>query len=219
MNKALKTKYITEATLSALTDSVNKVISNLQKEDCTIKDVKYQILNNNLLGCIAFILYEEPYIKELTEVKSQLDSIEDKKIKCIRWKPILGQHYFYLDDEGAIVDSMWHNTVSDLFRFNTGNCFETRQETKEYKENLLTKQALKDLALELNNGVEIDWNNFKQEKSYIYLDFDCKYNLNASHTRWFKELGSIYCLNKDFLTIAIERIGEEKLIKLIKSGV
>lgn len=60
MNKALKTKYIIEATLNTLTDSVNKAISNLQKEDCIIKDVKYQILNNNLLGCIAFILYEEP---------------------------------------------------------------------------------------------------------------------------------------------------------------
>lgn len=100
--------------------------------------------------------------------------------------------------------------------FNTGNCFKSEQEAEEYKENLLTKQQLKDLALELNNGVEIDWENENQKK--YYLEYGC-YSLDYDITYSYINLGQIYCLNEDFLKIAKDRIGEEKIIKLIKSGV
>lgn len=155
--------------------------------------------------------------KQLVELKEQVNSIEDKEVKKgVRQMPKKYESYYYVDSDGHIYSADWIGNNDDLFRFNTGNCFKTKQEAEEYKENLLTKQQLKDLALELNNGVEINWKDENQVK--YYLCYDC-FDLEFDTTYSYIDLGRIYCLNNQFLTIAKERIGEEKLIKLIKSGI
>ena len=148
--------------------------------------------------------------KQIEELKNQVNSIEFERIK----KPEYGERYYYLSDEGVVTSTNWYGIESDIFRFNTGNCFKTEQEAEDYKENLLTKQALKHLALELNNGVEIDWKNEEQPKFYIYYNYDR--NLLCLHWFYVVQTQDVFCLNNDFLSIAKERIGEEKLIKLIK---
>lgn len=167
---------------------------------------------------------KQEIIEQIDELKQRIKQLEkevsatktDKSI--VRWQPILGQYYFYL---GAILGNVetveWCYDDIDYYRYDIGNCFETKQEAEDYKENLLTKQALKDLALELNNGVEIDWNNDKLTKYCIFISCVDELYLHSINSN--KHLGQVYCYNKDFLTIAKERIGEEKLIKLIKSGV
>lgn len=157
--------------------------------------------------------------QKIEELEKEVNSPEFEGIKKgARQKPKDGEVYFFLDSYGNRIWTKWHNNVQDLFRFNTGNCFKTNKEAIDYKENLLTKQALKDLALELNNGVEIDWDYYYQLKYYIFynnglktlsIDFDCIHQCSSK----------IYCVNSNFLDIAKDRIGEEKLIKLIKSGV
>lgn len=157
--------------------------------------------------------------KQIEELKKEVNSIEDKKIKKgVRWQPIFGQHYFYLDDRGVIRCVEWQYDDDDLFRFNTGNCFQTEQEAVDFKKNILTKQQLKDLALELNNGVEIDWANETQKK-YCLVYLHNKNKLDYTPNEVWQELGHIYSLDYKFLEIAKERIGEEKIIKFIKSGI
>ena len=156
--------------------------------------------------------------QKIEELEKEVNSPEFEGIKKgVRQKPKYGEKYFFVDSRGYIDYKFWEEIETDLFRFNTGNCFKTEQEAEDYKENLLTKQALKDLALELNNGVEIDWKSEKKYKHYLYLN----YQTNALNTYWVRsgQDNNIYCLNAKFLTIAKDRIGEEKLIKLIKSGV
>lgn len=156
--------------------------------------------------------------KQLAELKEQVKTIEDKKVqKSERQKPEYGTAYYYINDQGYISYTTWLDCEVDIYRFNTGNCFRIEQEAKDYKENLLTKQKLKDLAFELNNGVGINWYNY-DSKYYIRYNYtteklsrDC--NLHAHRFL------DVYCLDANFLTIAKERIGKEKLIKLIKSGV
>ena len=157
--------------------------------------------------------------KQLAEVKEQVNSIEDEEIKnCVRWKPERTELYYFIDNDGDILSETWEDYSNEKFRFNTGNCFKTEQEAKDYKENLLTKQALKDLALELNEMERVDWDNYEQWKFYIYFNYS-KNQLCTHFHSMGQNLLMIYCLNKDFLTIAKDRIGEEKLIKLIKSGI
>lgn len=156
--------------------------------------------------------------QKIEELEKEVNSPESEGIKKgVRWKPEYGEKYYYLDDGGGINYAYWSNDNIDLFRFNTGNCFKTEQEAEDYKENLLTKQALKDLALELNNGVEIDWKSEEQEKHYLYLN----HQTNVLNMYWVRaeQENTTYCLNAEFLVIAKARVGEEKLIKLIKSGV
>lgn len=161
---------------------------------------------------------DEPKQK-IEELEKEVNSPEFEGIKKgVRWKPECGVVYFYLKHDGYIGSTHWGIEDTDLFRFNTGNCFKTKQEVEEYKENLLTKQALKDLALELNNGVEIDWDYYYQLKYYIFYNNGLK-TLSIDFDRIHRCSSKIYCVNSNFLDIAKDRIGEEKLIKLIKSGV
>lgn len=156
--------------------------------------------------------------KQLEKLKKEVNSLEFEGIKKGgRQKPEDGEEYFFIDSFGEIYNNNWCDEYRDLFRFNTGNCFKTEQEAEEYKENLLTKQALKDLALEFNNGVEIDWKSEKQDKYYLYLDYQT--NTLGMNLVYTEQDNNIYCLNAEFLIIAKDRIGEEKLIKLIKSGI
>lgn len=157
--------------------------------------------------------------KQLAELKEQVNSPEFEGIKKgVRQMPEYDERYYYIDDSGVIISTPWYGTDSDIFRFNTGNCFKTEQEAEDFKENILTKQALKDLALELNNGVEICWKNSQECKYYVFTH-SLDGGLHTTSTTNAQSMGEVYCLNKDFIDIAKDRIGEEKLIKLIKSGV
>ena len=65
-------------------------------------------------------------IKELLE-NNRISQKSDLAVdKCVRWQPILGQYYFYVDDGGIIRCVEWHYDDADLFRYNTGrfrNCY------------------------------------------------------------------------------------------------
>ena len=165
----------------------------------------------------SFKSLEEQIEERLKEILQQ-ENFKNINSPNIRQKPALGDTYFYINSAGVICKCIWQYDNTDLFRFNIGNCFTTEQEAKDYKENILTKQALKDLALELNQGKKIDWSNCNKNKYYIFIH-SMGNSLSTTYTNDYNSVGQIYCYDKMFLTIAIERIGEEKLIKLIESGV
>ena len=133
------------------------------------------------------------------------------------WEPKEHQKYYYINDEGDIVCEEWRIFQEDFFRQSIGNCFETFQEAVDYRDNLTVKQQLKNLALELNDGIEIYWDYFHQPKYYILYDYRFK-ELLIDFTRTHPCAPDIYCISSNFLEVAKDRIGEEKLIKLIKSG-
>ena len=72
-----------------------------------------------------------------------------------------------------------------------------------------------DLAEELNEGEEIDWENLHQIKYSITYDSDDKKIFSISNNV-IKNLGQIYCLNKNFFEVAKQKIGEERLESLFK---
>lgn len=161
----------------------------------------------------------------LVLLTTQLDKIErsTKQIasanKDVRWKPGVNYRYWYVNDVGEVKWEYWyHNNQYDSYRYSIGNCFKTQCEASEYKELLQTKQALRDLALELNDGVDAIWDNVDQRKYVVYFD-SSKNVMNMGEVHWTFDMGQICCLNENFLSLARERIGEEKLIKLIKSGI
>ena len=95
---------------------------------------------------------------------------------------------------------------------------ENEKKNKRWKadlDNINTYYELMDLAEELNKGEEINWGNMYQEKYCIYYDAITKTLCDAIYKR-FKAIGQIYCLNENFLEIALERIGKERLEKLFK---
>lgn len=119
-----------------------------------------------------------------------------------------------LDDAGYNLEM---NTAMDDFNYKTRNYFKTKEEAEEYREKLKTYYDLLDLADELNGDRKINWNDKEQEKYYIYYNTRDK-SIVTINTYFFKGLGQIYCLDENFLDIALERIGKDRLEKLFKEG-
>ena len=79
-------------------------------------------------------------------------------------------------------------------------------------------QKIKDIALRLNNGIEIDWNDKDNQKKYcIYYRFlELHEELIQGTVYNVKYIDGSYCLSDKFLETCIKEIGEKELIEYIK---
>ena len=79
-----------------------------------------------------------------------------------------------------------------------------------FKAKIETK--LKNIAERLNAGRKIDWGDIDQKKFFIHYDYKDK---RLGYELYFhcKLQGVIYCLDKKFLEVAKQEIGENNLIK------
>lgn len=159
-------------------------------------------------------------IKELEEKQAEiLKEIEElkkeKENKFKRWRAKLGFRYFYLNSVGCIMYAQEAFNSADDYRYATGNYFETEAEALRYKQNLITYQQLKDIALRLNKGQPMDWEDIEQKKYGIHYDYDIN-TFKETVSFIVKNLNTIYCLDKNFLNVALSEIGEEKLKQLLE---
>lgn len=150
--------------------------------------------------------------KKYAELGAEIERLEKQK-ENKRWRGEYNNRYYTVDSYGDVCDSCEANDKYDNYKHFIRNYFKTEEEAKEYLEKINTYYELMDLAEELNNGEEIDWGNAGQDKYYLICNSE-KINLSKVYT--LKTIGTIYCLNVNFLEIAKERIGEERLIKLFK---
>lgn len=157
--------------------------------------------------------------QELVETKNKCAEIEKKinelarQTSEVRWKAGKGDSYYYIlstgkTDEDKDIDCAWEND-----RYNIGNYFRTREEAEKTIEKIKIYTQLKDLALRLNAGEEINWKNYKQAKYSIFYNSEMA-NLLDGEAYLCQRIGQIYCLDENFLDIAKQEIGKENLIKL-----
>jgi hypothetical protein len=151
--------------------------------------------------------------QELKKLENKINELENKgnnNYKRPRYKD-----YYCLIDTGGIAYVKNQNDEIDDFRFKIGNYFKIEESIENHKEKLLIEQELKDIARELNKGKEIDWKDDSKDKfciSYDFYESRITYNFNSS----VKIQGIIYCLDKNFKDVAIERIGQERLTRYLK---
>jgi hypothetical protein len=158
-------------------------------------------------------------VKNSAELKALVEKIvSEKTVTKARWKPEVEELYFFVASYGGIDEFTWKgDSEHDSYLYSIGNCFKTMEEAESYKERLIIKQELEDLAMELNDGVEIDWKDRGQWKYSIYFDSEIEcFHQNTDDTLFFE--GSTYCLSENFLEDAKKRIGEDRLLKLFKKG-
>lgn len=74
------------------------------------------IANNYCSGSEVF-----PYVKEFY-----------KEVKLLRWKPKNEEFYYFIDDRGTIITSMWnkYGERKHNLRYELGNVFKTRKEAE-----------------------------------------------------------------------------------------
>ena len=150
------------------------------------------------------------------ELGKEIEKLKNEK-KGKRWKPDNNDDYYVIRHGCVMYDCNKIQEVTD-WDYSQGNCFQTEEEAKEHLENLKTKAELRALAEELNGDVAVDWNNRIQDKYYLYISRTIN-ELSSSYVEVHQNQGTIYCLDPTFKDKAIERIGKERLIKMINSGV
>lgn len=151
--------------------------------------------------------------KQIKELQKRVALLEGG---CKRWKAGYGETYYYICGDGDIGCNTDENGETSTNRHNLGNYFQTEEEAKKTVEKLKIYIQLKDLALRLNNGEEIDWKNAEQAKYSIVCDIQKNKKLNYMYTSLIRDIGQIYCLDENFLDIAKQAIGEVNLKKLFE---
>lgn len=152
--------------------------------------------------------------KKYEELGKEIERLENQS--DVNWRAALNENFFYIDENTDIGWSFDNNisTFADNC-YKTGNYFKTEEQAEKMLEKIKIYVKLKRLAEKLNDGQEIDWNNSKQEKYYIYF-FKSDKKLILTNTIGIQDIGQIYCLDEDFLEKAKQEIGEENLLKLFE---
>lgn len=149
-----------------------------------------------------------------TEIEKKIEELEKQESK-VRWRANVGGKYYCAYSAG-IVD--WHydsRDESSTNRYDLGNYFRTEEDAKKAMKKIKIYTQLKDLALRLNKGETICWNDLKQSKYSITRDVETNELVGIS-IYCYQDIGQIYCLDSNFLNIAKREIGEKNLRKLFK---
>lgn len=145
------------------------------------------------------------------QLEEKIKELEEEK-KYVRWKPCKNGTYWLINESGKVSHQLY-NSDFDEHCYDIGNFFETEREAQIVAEKLKIYTKLKDLALRLNNGKKIDWNDDTQRKHHLFYCQDtCKIKQDVNIR--YKYLNTIYCLDSEFKDEAIKEIGEENLKKL-----
>ena len=159
----------------------------------------------------------------LEQAKELVKTLENKynelsKPKNVRWRAEKDERYYLLSNEGFIGHNFEDSRPYNNYQYNAGNYFKTKEEAEQHKNYLIITQKLKDIALRLNNGVEIDWNKSTPKYTIFYRHLENTYRELLVQGKVFNVsyLNGIYCLSDKFLETCIKEIGEKELIEYIK---
>ena len=158
---------------------------------------------------------QEELKKEIEKLGTQIKGLEEQEKKCKRWRAQEDKDYWYIDSDCEIYKEFDRNDDYDNARYIIGNYYKTEEEAEKVVEKIKIYTRLKDLALRLNKGEKIDWDNSTSAKWSIGLS-NSNNALQCCYAYKGQDVGQIYCLDPDFLNIAKQEIGEENLRKLFE---
>lgn len=103
---------------------------------------------------------------KIKKLQKELEELNKPK----RCKPKNYEIYFYIDSCGRINRQLWYNTGIDNFRYETRNCFKTKEEAEEELERILFVNEVRDFIEEENEGWEPDFSHSKKTGFYLYIN-------------------------------------------------
>ena len=157
-------------------------------------------------------------LQELEKKYKELgEEIERLKNEEKVWKPKEHEEFYTVSGYGKVdeCEFSYHSPFVKGY-VEMGNCFKTKKEAEKVSEKIKIYTELKRLAEEINTE-PVDWKNHRQDKYLMEIN-GLNRELEQSCLNYTQNLGAIYCTNKDFLKIAKERIGEDRLLKLFKEN-
>ena len=160
---------------------------------------------------------QEKLERDIEALGTQINELEEKEITKSgkRWRGVKDRFYWYIEGDCEVYGEYEKDDDYDNARYEIGNYFRTEEEAKKVVEKIKIYTRLKDLALRLNKGEKIDWDNSTSAKWSIGLS-NSNNALQCCYAYKGQDVGQIYCLDPDFLNIAKQEIGEENLRKLFE---
>lgn len=118
------------------------------------------------------------------------------------------QTYFYISDTGIIQTTVWKGSEEDDKRLNSCNLFKSEEDANEELSYRKIKKELETFAIEHNS--KIDWNTNESKYFLYYKQNICKICIAF----WsFDYYDTVVFSSREIAKLAIETIGEERLIK------
>lgn len=139
---------------------------------------------------------------EIKNVGKLKDLLVDKNKK---WKPEIGQEFYYVNTAGIVCKILWQNCQIDNYLYNFLRIFKTQQECKRYLEIQLACQEA---------SFEPDWEDtfqykycfcYQHENNTIRIDFFTSTNYNSQ----------FYFESKNIAQSLIDRFGEKDIAKYV----
>ena len=161
-------------------------------------------------------------IEELNlEYKNKMDALMEEykaKVKEVTKKeePFIkkGQKYFAINDCFNILTTKNFDCEDDEERIKVGNCYPFTDENREQvkKEvNLIAERKKLQSQMEMfarqNNEDKIDWNNNKQTKWNIYIDYDDN-NIGIDSTCYYRDMNTVDFTSKEIAEKALDKFGD-----------
>lgn len=141
----------------------------------------------------------EQKVKELQEEINKLKSEETP----IKWKPGIGEVYYFITNEGEIIWSDWDGDDIDKWRYNNMKIFKTKEECEKYK------KFIEDVNKHKWEFTEEEW----EDDDYKYsIGYDYEFNhCDIVNCISVKELGCVYFKTEEDAQYIIDNYEEEIL--------
>ena len=160
-------------------------------------------------------------IEELNlEYKNKMDALMEEykaKVKEVTKKeePFIekGQKYFCIDSTEFVCSNIYSNNLIHQRRLNIGNCFPYTEKNKEQVEKEVKliaerrklQSEMEQFARE-NNDCEIDWNDGRQDKYYLYIDYT-ENNIRKGYALSSRHFNTVYFTSEETAKKALEKFG------------
>ena len=97
-------------------------------------------------------------LDEINKTKEHLTNMEKMLEKCEyeRWKPEPNEEYYFVSENGKIVQARNCGWEPATNRIDFYNCFKSEKQAEAEAEKILVRRMLEDIARRLNKGKEFD---------------------------------------------------------------
>ena len=139
--------------------------------------------------------------KELVCYKTQKELKESKKENVGKWKPQIGEEYWFKNDIGKVSHSTYMCSVDEC-RANSVPLFKTQEQCERYWRFM---DAVKEKSYEFSREEWEDESIAKYLIEYYYLDKE----FCVEQTWHYKELGTIYFKDEESAQYIIDNFKDE----------
>ena len=84
--------------------------------------------------------------EEIARLQGRIEEIEKSEQKSSRWKPELGEVYWFISGHGGIVYAVWQGNREDIGRYAIGNIFPTKEAAEFEAERLRVIAEMQEFA-------------------------------------------------------------------------